>query len=49
MEIVFDAYQLAGQLPEQGYGLCSQITRAAVSIPSNFADGSGFIKTLGES
>jgi four helix bundle protein len=34
-------YQLSGQLPpNEKYGLCSQIQRAAVSIASNIAEGS---------
>lgn len=41
MELVVDAYEIAGVLPSsEKYGLSSQIQRAAVSIPSNIAEGS---------
>lgn len=40
IEIVKQVYDLTHKLPaEEKFGLRSQITRAAVSIPSNFAEG----------
>lgn len=41
LDIVSATYELVRQLPrEETYGLRSQMTRAAVSIPSNIAEGS---------
>ena len=41
MEIVFDVYGLVKSFPsEEKFGLRSQVTRAAVSIASNIAEGS---------
>lgn len=41
MTFVSDVYKVLPQLPEtEKYGLASQMRRAAVSIPSNIAEGS---------
>ena len=40
MDLAVLAYKLCKQLPkEEMYGLKSQMTRAAVSVPSNIAEG----------
>ncbi len=40
-EIAVDSFKLVSTFPkEEKYGISSQITRAAVSIPSNIAEGS---------
>ncbi len=42
MELVTEIYQLTRTFPrEEVYGLTSQLRRAAVSVPSNIAEGKG--------
>jgi four helix bundle protein len=45
MDLVEDIYRLTSGFPrEEVYGLTSQMRRAAVSIPSNVAEGQGRLK-----
>ena len=40
IELVHETYSIAKKLPKaEMYGLCSQMQRAAVAIPSNIAEG----------
>ena len=42
MQLLADVYSLSRKFPSQeSYGLTNQIQRAAVSIPSNIAEGMG--------
>ena len=42
MDFVEDVYKALSNFPkEERFGICDQIRRAAVSIPSNIADGFG--------
>jgi four helix bundle protein len=47
MDLVEKIYELAKKLPrEEIYGLSSQLRRAAVSVPSNIAEGAAGRSTL---
>jgi four helix bundle protein len=40
MALTADVYQVSREFPKaETYGLCSQLQRTAVSIPSNIAEG----------
>jgi len=42
MDLVEESHRLTKRLPKaETYGLCSQIQRAAISIPANIAEGHG--------
>ncbi len=42
MEFVTNLYQVSSKFPkEENYGITSQLRRAAISIPSNIAEGYG--------
>ena len=46
IDFVVDCYRLAERFPRtEMYGLCSQLQRSAVSIPSNIAEGAGRMHT----
>ena len=46
MELTTKIYRLTGQLPkDELYGLTNQLRRAAVSVPSNIAEGNARLST----
>jgi four helix bundle protein len=47
MDFVAEVYRVTRTFPEEMYGVTSQLRRAAVSIPSNIAEGQGR-QTTGE-
>jgi four helix bundle protein len=50
VELVVEIYRASRSFPkEELYGLISQIRRAAVSIPSNIAEGQGRLSTANSS
>jgi four helix bundle protein len=43
MELLLSVYELASQLPQvERFGIASQMRRAAVSVPSNVAEGQAY-------